>query len=220
MDAWDAVSDDRHLLADLLASLVAEDWSAPSLCSDWTVRDVAGHLLAMATTSKASALGSYLIAGCDLEVTNSSLLARATAGRSDRELVDALRASADSRAAPPGLRVDGVFAEVVTHIADIALALDRPVELPADHLAATLDYLGRRRKGNTRFTLTRQGRIPVLDGEARIAGLRLDASDIAWTSGDGPLVQGPAAALIAAIAGRTGALHHLSGDGVGALRRR
>ncbi len=37
MDAWDAVSDDRHLLADLLASLVAEEWSAPSLCSDCAV---------------------------------------------------------------------------------------------------------------------------------------------------------------------------------------
>ena len=80
MDAWDAVAILRDLLADLLASLVAEDRSAPSPCSDLTVREVAGHLLAMATTSKASALGSYLLAGCDLEATNSSFLVRATAG--------------------------------------------------------------------------------------------------------------------------------------------
>lgn len=220
MDEWDAVSADRHLLADLLASLVAEDWSAPSLCSDWTVRDVAGHVLAMATISKASALGSYLIAGCDLEVSNASLLARATAGRSDSELVDALRASAASRCAPPGLRVGGIFGEVVTHIVDIALALERPVDLPADHLVVTLDYLGRRAKGNTRFTLTRHGRLPVLDCQARMEGLRLKATDVTWTSGDGPLVEGPAVALIAAVAGRMGALHHLTGDGVAALRRR
>ncbi len=220
LDHWGAVADDRRLLADLLASLTPEQRTGPTLCAAWSVRDVAGHVLAMATVSKAAALGAYLRAGCNLEAANDALLARATEGLSDEQLVDALRTTADARFTPPGLRAEGVFGELVTHLADVALATGTTVDLPAEHLTVTLAYLARRVKGNTRFTVTRRGRQPVLDCHDRIAGVRIEATDVAWTSGEGPVVQGPGLVLVAAMAGRPGALDHLTGDGVAVLRAR
>jgi uncharacterized protein (TIGR03083 family) len=213
------VASDRVVLADLLATLSDQELHGPSLCAAWSVRDVGGHVLSMATTSKAAALACYLRTGADLDATNQALVTAATRSRSDEQLIDALRSTATARHTPPGLRVDGVLGEVVTHLADVALATQRPVGLPADHLTGTLTYLARRRTGNTRFTLTRHGRRPALDGQERSRGLRLEATDVAWSSGDGAVVRGPALALAAALAGRRGALPLLDGDGVAALRR-
>jgi uncharacterized protein (TIGR03083 family) len=61
---------------------------------------------------------------------------------------------------------------------------------------------------------------PVLPSRKHVAGLRLGATDLAWTHGDGPRVDGPGEALLLAIAGRAVALDDLTGDGVETLRRR
>ncbi|WP_281690643.1 maleylpyruvate isomerase N-terminal domain-containing protein [Pseudonocardia thermophila] len=42
--AWTAVDAHRRDLVQLLATLSAADWTRPSLCSGWTVRDVAAHV--------------------------------------------------------------------------------------------------------------------------------------------------------------------------------
>jgi uncharacterized protein (TIGR03083 family) len=39
------VRGEREDLADLLATLTPVQWSQPSLCSDWRVRDVASHVI-------------------------------------------------------------------------------------------------------------------------------------------------------------------------------
>ena len=36
---------ERRDLADLLATLTPEQWAAPTLCTEWSVRDVATHLV-------------------------------------------------------------------------------------------------------------------------------------------------------------------------------
>jgi len=54
----------------------------------------------------------------------------------------------------------------------------------------------------------------------RIAGLKLRATDVDWTHGDGPEVTGPAEALIMAMGGRRAALADLSGDGLATLAGR
>jgi hypothetical protein len=53
----------------------------------------------------------------------------------------------------------------------------------------------------------------------RIEGVRFEATDIDWNSGDdGLVVRGSADALIRAMSGRTAALDELEGDGVEVLR--
>jgi hypothetical protein len=36
---------ERRRAADLFAGLSGAQWATPSLCAEWTVRDVAGHLI-------------------------------------------------------------------------------------------------------------------------------------------------------------------------------
>src|SRR5919112_823166 len=41
---WRHMDDERAWLADLLESLPPEGWQRPSLCEQWTVRDVGAHV--------------------------------------------------------------------------------------------------------------------------------------------------------------------------------
>ena len=51
-------------------------------------------------------------------------------------------------------------------------------------------------------------------------GLRLRATDLDWSAGDGPEVAGPGEALALAMTGRGVALADLSGEGVAVLEAR
>ena len=51
-------------------------------------------------------------------------------------------------------------------------------------------------------------------------GLRLRATDVDWSTGEGPEVAGPAMDLILAMTGRTAPLEACEGDGVEILRSR
>jgi uncharacterized protein (TIGR03083 family) len=61
---------------------------------------------------------------------------------------------------------------------------------------------------------------PGFSPKKNVAGLRLVASDVGWSTGDGPRVEGPGEAVVLAAAGRTVALTELAGDGVEILRTR
>jgi uncharacterized protein (TIGR03083 family) len=41
---WQVIDAERRILADLLDDLSDDEWLRPSLCTGWTVRDVAAHL--------------------------------------------------------------------------------------------------------------------------------------------------------------------------------
>ena len=201
---WPRVSAARLRLADQLASWGPEVWGRPSVCADWTVREVVAHLVSTATVPLPRASWAYLRAGCNVDRSSRALLSSVLAGRSDEDVGALLRSSADSRDHPPGLRAEGVLAELVVHTLDITVALGAPSTIPVADLESTLAYLARRVPGNTRFNLTRHGRVPVLDGARRAAGLRLRATDAGGEHGapGAPLVEGPAEGLVLALAGR------------------
>ena len=45
IDVWSDVHQERHALLELLETLTGEEWDAPSLCTEWRVRDVVGHMV-------------------------------------------------------------------------------------------------------------------------------------------------------------------------------
>ena len=59
-----------------------------------------------------------------------------------------------------------------------------------------------------------------LHAKRRIAGVRIEATDVDWSAGDGPCVEGPLASLILVMAGRTAPLEALSGPGKQMLQAR
>ncbi len=206
MDTWAQIESGRRALSDYLAGLSASDWSRPSLCAGWTVKDVAAHMLVIPTMSKGKVFRAFLGAGFDLTKMNARFVRRLAADMSAADIVAATRDSAGSRSMPPGLKLPGVLTELVVHASDISEGVGTPFALPAESYVAALDHL--------------KGVQPVFGSKKRIEGLSLRATDAAWSTGSGPVVEGPAQYLLLAVAGRPAGLDRLSGDGLATLRDR
>ena len=73
-------------------------------------------------------------------------------------------------------------------------------------------------KDNVRKGIARV--IPSKEGLLDHAGLRLVATDVEWSHGDGPEVRGPGEAILLALTGRPAVLDELVGEGVATLRER
>jgi len=197
---------DRQALAEFLSGLTAEEWNGQSLCSDWSVADVAAHMLVIPTVSKGSTLINFLTSGFNLDTFSAKMVDRIRSDNSNEQMAAAMGDAASSQRVPLGLKPMGVLAETLVHSGDISEGVGRPLAFPAEHYAAGLEYL--------------KDVQPALGTRERIAGLKITATDADWSHGDGPEVQGPAQYLTLAITGRKSALDHLSGDGVDTLRAR
>ncbi len=206
MDPWEALEPDRTAFADYLSTLTPADWSAPSWCDDWDVKAVAAHLLVPPTKSKGKVFLAFVGSGFNVNKLNARFVSELTASMSTDQIVETTRETAGVRSAPPGLPPIGVFSELAVHSTDIARAIDKPFSLPIDHYVMALDHM--------------KSVQPVLGCKQRIAGLKLQATDTTWSTGEGPLVEGPAELLLAAMTGRRGALTSLTGPGVETLSAR
>ena len=170
------------------------------------MKDTAAHMLVIPTLSKGQVFRSFLGSGFNLDKMNAKLVKKMTAAMSATEIVAKTRASAGSQSMPPGLKLPGVLTELVVHSSDISEGVGTPFALPvADYLAA-LDHI--------------KDVQPVFGSKARIAGLTIRSTDAQWSTGSGPIVEGPAQQLLLAVAGRRSALDRLSGEGLATLRAR
>jgi uncharacterized protein (TIGR03083 family) len=210
MDAgnWDLIRTERLSLADLLESLDDEQWRTRSLCAEWTVHDVAAHLLmtpvgqprpwAM-TKALVRARGHLWTAGRDVAI--------AYGRRPHAELVSGLRAHAASRTKPVFVADANILLDLLVHGQDIAVPLGVHRAIPP---AAGRVGLDRVWSMGWPFHARR-----------RLEGVRLCAEDGSWEAGAGPEVVGPAAALLLLATERTAAaLPLLAGPGLPVLHRR
>src|SRR5687768_2663372 len=113
---WQAISQQRRVLADLLAGLDEDQWERPSLCERWRVKDVAAHV---ALTPQSPGLPAILVmalrARFDFDRVNHDL-AVAHADRPSSELVDLLRELADDRRRPAITTVDNLLFDTLVHV--------------------------------------------------------------------------------------------------------
>ncbi len=191
--------------ADLVAlctGLSDEQWAQASLCSQWTVRQTVVHVAWHIHRSTGQVAGAFL----------STLVYGSTKGparqiardekRSTQSLIEWLAASG---------QCDNVnFGELLIHQQDIRRPLGLLRDVPVQRVRPILD-----------FCLTRVGSTVLVPGASkRAAGLRLVATDMAWSAGDGPAVHGTAEAILMAVNGRRAALRDLDGPGVQLLGSR
>jgi uncharacterized protein (TIGR03083 family) len=134
-------------------------------------------------------------------------LAREQARRPFGELTEVLRRKADSRFTPPGSGPEAPLTDLLVHGLDIRWPLGLSRDIPQERLRTSLTFL----------TAAPAGGVVA---KGTLDGLRFEANDIDWAHGSGSTVSGDAEALLLAIAGRSAALGHLSGDGVPTLRGR
>lgn len=205
VDLLPSIADERHRAADLIASLSAEQLATPSLCTGWTVHDVAAHLLMPLVTSIPRVAVAMLSSRFDFDRANVKLTA-AVAARSDAEIVAGLRARANHPFKPPGLGYEAPLTDLLVHQQDIRRPLGLPARLEPDRLRVALDLLFGR-AGNS------------LRGGRQYPELRWEATDLDWSRGSGIVVSGTAEALLMALAGRSVVLAELAGDGLPVLRQ-
>lgn len=203
---WVWVEEERRELAALGRSLTREEWNAPSLCEGWAVRHVFAHVLQGVTLELWPILP--LLVGSRFDVNRAGLLAAITAGDNKRasELLEELDRRAGSRRRLPGTTPAGLLAEAVVHGQDVRRPLGISGAPSPDRVVVAL------------WSMVRTG--PPMGNRKRIAGVRLLATDIDWSHGEGLAVKGTAEALLMATCGRQVVLDELEGPGVRTLQER
>lgn len=193
------VEAERLDLADFLETLDEHEWTAPSLCSGWTVRDVAAHLTLSTRQTTIGTLARVARARGDIDAVFADWARERSAACGPAEVIAQLRATAGST---HRLTISSPFdplVDILVHGQDIArpLGRERPVlperAIPALGHAWTSSFYG---------------------APKRFAGLRFVATDGDWSTGDGPLeVHAPLSDLLLLATGRTAGLTGVTGPG-------
>lgn len=202
MDLWGTIATERRRLADELSVLTPEQWATQSLCGEWMVRDVAAHLVmpygpAMATMGRFAvnmirARGNFARAN--------TLTTAQTARASTEEIVTRLRRSAKGRFVAPTMPPVTALAEILVHSQDIRIPLGIKDTGQANNWVPVLEFL-----------LTPRARRGFVG--PGLPELTWVATDADLSTGQGPRVEGPVAAMALAAMGRPALLDELSGPG-------
>ena len=182
---WGHIDHERAWLADLLETLPDQSWEVPSLCGEWTVRDVAAHLTfaqarvrdilwpTIRTGFRYNAMVNYTALRCPL---------------SHDEIIAKIRSFLGSRRTAPMISDYEPLIDTLVHVQDICLPLGIDHQMPVDGAAAAAD-----RVLNTPWPLSMWKPKP---------GVRLVATDIDWSYGEGTVVEAPMQQLLLTLTGR------------------
>ena len=195
----------------LFKELGDAEFDAPSLCAGWVVRDVLGHMgMGHATPTPTMLL---LLAKHGFSLPKASRIESITmfAGESGddirRSWSEVMVAQHPRNGISKTIPAGSGFFDHLVHNQDIRRAHwaepGRPLRAPVAGLGA--------------FAYRWQPRVQPREDAA---GLRLVASDLGRSAGDGPAIEGPGESVVLAGDGRTVPLADLEEDGVDVLRAR
>jgi uncharacterized protein (TIGR03083 family) len=184
---WRVIDRQRLSVAELLAQLSEDEWRRPSLCTGWTVRDVAGHLAWQQLTSLPGLLIDAVRGRGDTDRIIHDASCR-WARRPTGQLIEEIRTLAGRRRHPPRLTYLEVLIDILVHGMDIAVPLGRRLDIPPDAAAVAGNRIWYQDK--------------YFGAQVRWSGYRLAATDTSWSVGDGSLVEGPMDALLLLMTGR------------------
>ena len=189
----DLVRAERLAFIDLLKTLTEDQWRTPSLCSAWTVENVAAHL-AWAPVAGPLEMGpAALRAGFRTNRLIADSAVRWTA-RGRPAILDQLQRNVESDAKPLGMPPVAALTDAVVHGLDVRvpLGLHRDVDPEAFRLIADWTV-------GSRWPMT----IPVGGSpRKRLRGTRLVATDADWAWGEGAEVREPADLILLRLLGR------------------
>jgi uncharacterized protein (TIGR03083 family) len=197
---WTLIDDERRDLVALLRSLSPTEWEHETLCEGWNVRCVAAHVGWVSRLTWGRVILPTLAARGNVD----RMIDRAARQLGDKPINDLLEDVAGlvgQRRLPPQTNVAAVLADTLIHHQDIRRALERPRELPEARLRVALEST-------------------IASYPNRSRGICVRATDLVFETGKGPVVEGPAEALIMALSGRKSVLTELGGTGFGAMAAR
>lgn len=174
-------------LADALAAAPDSDWDAPSLCDGWRVREVIAHMTMPARYDEDSFMAELRACNFDFGRLSNELATR-DAQLATADLLAGLRADVMRHWTPPGGGYHGALNHVVVHGLDVTLPLQLPSQPPPATMHVVLDDLT-------------EGGVHQHFGTV-LGSRRLEATDLDWSYGSGPVLRGTAGDLAAALCGR------------------
>ena len=195
---WDLIRAERQALIDDLQKLTPQQWQTKSLCPDWTVHQMLGHIVALTRQTPLKFFGKFVASGFQFDKMVAKDVAKQSSGSPADTLAELTRHVGDTTA-PPG-PVDSWIGEVVVHGADIRRPLGISYSPPVATTRQVADFY---KNSNL-----------LIGSKSRITGVTLVATDTDWRHGTGPEVRGPLLSLVQAMTGRAVALADLTGDGV------
>lgn len=200
---WDAVLTMRVDVADFLQTLTGDDWNQTSLCPQWLIRDVAGHLSLVPTITTAQMIAVAPRAAFNPHRVN-TVLARRYGAAEPATIIARIRDHASSRRTAKVLDTRNSLFDLIVHSQDIALPLGREFHVPAEY---------------SRMGLGRVWQMGwPFQAKKKLSHLSLNATDTTWTVGTGPKISGPALALLLLLTGRSdAATPQLHGPGTTAI---
>jgi uncharacterized protein (TIGR03083 family) len=196
--------EERADFADLLARLTPQQWEHPSLCERWRIRDVVAHYISFDELSRWGLVWRFARGGF-LPGPVNQIGVDEYATRSPEQLTVLMRTCAPPRGLTSFFGGYIALVDGMVHQQDIRRPLEMPRTIPPPRLRAVLNY-----------ALT----YPFIRGAIRARGVRLVATDLDWTHGHGPEVNGPGEALLMTMAARPDALNQLTGPGKPLLAER
>ena len=177
-------------IADLADTLTPEQWEAPSLCTGWRVRDVAGHLVWRLGSSTPLLVGSAARAYLGHHLRPAKAiddLSRAAARAEPAELVSSLRLIAAAKTAGHGRTGITELTEAVVHGLDLTHPLG--LTLPVHPMAGGAVAL-------------RRSLIAPTEIKAVLRTRTLVATDAEWQVGHGSELSGTTEELLLFLFGR------------------
>ncbi len=201
---WPTVHAERKALAADLRALNDDDWATPSLCGEWTVRDVLAHMISAAELTPPAFFAGLIASGFNFDKLQDKGIA-ARRGATPADTLAGFEAVLTSVKHPPGPGPTWL-GEVIVHSQDIRRPLGIKHAYPTDAVVEVANF----------YT----GSNLLIGSKRRIEGLTLRATDAGWFHGSGPEVSGPILSLVMAMTGRKAADDDLRGDGVATLRAR
>jgi uncharacterized protein (TIGR03083 family) len=178
---------ERTELAATLGMLAAEQWGAPSLCEGWRVREVVAHMTMPFRMSAPRFALEMAKAKGNFSLMADRMARRDTARMSDADLLACLRDNIEHPWRPPGGGAAGALSHDLIHGLDISVALGLERRPAAARVKLILDTM---RDKNVRYFGT------------DLSGVRLEATDVGWSLGEGAPLRGTAQDLLLVVCGR------------------
>lgn len=180
-DLMPTITAHRRAFGNVLAGLTDADWNAPSLCAGWRVREVVAHMTMPFRSSAPRFLGELVRSRGNFPAM-ADRVARRDAQVPIATLLQGWQRNVEHPWKPPGGGHRGALTHDLVHGLDITipLGIEHPVGEPA--LRLVLETAA------TPLSLRRSG--------VDVTGIRLVATDLAWTFGDGQPLHGRARDLL------------------------